>query len=543
MATAALFGNLFPFDEKEHNWTEFIEIYEHYFTANKITDNKMKVSILCANVGPNAYHIIKSLCLPDKPGEKTFEFITAAVKHHFKPKLSEASASLLFNSRYRKSTESVQMYVAELRRLAVPCNFGEFLNRALKDRFIAGINDMEIQQKILATPDEDLTFTKAFQIAEAHESARRNVMEMQKGAGSEETTVNKVHHSHKPLGGEDPPTPGKAKENSNDGHQRQGPQKSNKQGMDGRDSPGGRKCFRCNGFHDPSACWYKDQSCHNCRKKGHAKRACRSGNSITHVTVEAYTENNDSEGGPEEMYHIRNPVEKVPPIIVNLEVDGVPIEFELDTGSPYTLISEQTARKLSSFKEMKPSNLDLTSFTGHKLKVLGTMDTTIRYHDNTCTVPIIVTDHKKVNLAGRDIVDKFSVISVNHLGGSLTLETVLGRHQDLFRVELGKMKGTQAKIIVDTNASPIFYKPRPLPYAMKGKVISEIDKLVEQDVIEPVTQSDWAAPVVPVLKPNGEVRMCGDYKVTVNKVSKVEQYPIPTLEELTVQIAGGDCVP
>ena len=74
---------------------------------------------------------------------------------------------------------------------------------------------------------------------------------------------------------------------------------------------------------------------------------------------------------------------------------------------------------------------------------------------------------------------------------------------------------------------------------MKSKVVTEIDRLVEENIIEPVSHSDWAAPVVPVLKLNGEIRFFGDYKVTINKVSNVEQYPIPTLEELTSQIAAG----
>jgi transposase InsO family protein len=74
---------------------------------------------------------------------------------------------------------------------------------------------------------------------------------------------------------------------------------------------------------------------------------------------------------------------------------------------------------------------------------------------------------------------------------------------------------------------------------MKKKVEDEIARLEKDGVIEPVKFSDWAAPIVPVLKPNGQVRICGDYSVTVNKVSKLEQYPIPTLEDLIAQLGKG----
>ena len=122
-------GTLAQFNEND-NWDEYCEICEHFFEANGITDDKLKVSILCSNVGGATYHLIKNLSLPKKPNEQTFAELSKLVKTHFKPKMSEASASLQFNTRIRKHDETVQMYVAELRRMAALCNFGEFLDRA-----------------------------------------------------------------------------------------------------------------------------------------------------------------------------------------------------------------------------------------------------------------------------------------------------------------------------------------------------------------------------------------------------------------------------
>ena len=51
--------------------------------------------------------------------------------------------------------------------------------------------------------------------------------------------------------------------------------------------------------------------------------------------------------------------------------------------------------------------------------------------------------------------------------------------------------------------------------------------------------AEWVAPIVPVTKPNGSVRICGDYKVTVNKVAKLETYPLPRMEDLFASLAGG----
>ena len=141
MANATpIIGQILPFKEGD-NWKDYTEILDHFFAANSITDEKKKVAILCSSVGTGTYHLIKTLCLPKKPDENTFEEISTLVDNHLKPKLSEASASMIFYSRNRQKGETVQIYLASLRSLAKPCNFGQFLDRALRDKCIVCVND------------------------------------------------------------------------------------------------------------------------------------------------------------------------------------------------------------------------------------------------------------------------------------------------------------------------------------------------------------------------------------------------------------------
>ena len=69
---------------------------------------------------------------------------------------------------------------------------------------------------------------------------------------------------------------------------------------------------------------------------------------------------------------------------------------------------------------------------------------------------------------------------------------------------------------------------------------AEIDRQVEMGILEPVQFSEWATPVVPVSKADGSVRLCGDYKVTVNQETKVDTYPLPRIEDIHASLAGGE---
>ena len=78
-----------------------------------------------------------------------------------------------------------------------------------------------------------------------------------------------------------------------------------------------------------------------------------------------------------------------------------------------------------------------------------------------------------------------------------------------------------------------------MPFALRQKIEAELDRLEKQGVIKPVQFSDWAAPIVPVIKRDGTVQICGDYKLIVNKAVKLEVYSLPRIKDLFLSLAGG----
>ena len=61
-----------------------------------------------------------------------------------------------------------------------------------------------------------------------------------------------------------------------------------------------------------------------------------------------------------------------------------------------------------------------------------------------------------------------------------------------------------------------------------------------QVIYKKVEYSRWAAPIVPVVKDTGSVRLCGDYKQTINQAAPCDNYPIPKTEDLFATLEGGE---
>ena len=109
---------------------------------------------------------------------------------------------------------------------------------------------------------------------------------------------------------------------------------------------------------------------------------------------------------------------------------------------------------------------------------------------------------------------------------SLTLNKVIEEQYEVFQDELELMTEYKAKLAVKPGVKSIFVRPRLVLFALREPVERELEQLEAAGVIEKVNHSYWAAPIVAVPKGDGQICICGDYKVTVNHSLDVEAYPM-----------------
>ena len=83
-----------------------------------------------------------------------------------------------FFCRSQQDSESVSQFVAELRKLSEFCEFGDTLDVMLRDRLVCGVRNQKLQQRLLAV--SNLTFTKAFGIAQTAELSEQNAKDLQR---------------------------------------------------------------------------------------------------------------------------------------------------------------------------------------------------------------------------------------------------------------------------------------------------------------------------------------------------------------------------
>ena len=175
------------------------------------------------------------------------------------------------------------------------------------------------------------------------------------------------------------------------------------------------------------------------------------------------------------------------------------------------------------------------------MDVLGSAVVTVQYGEQQVILPLVIAKGGGQSLFGRNWLEK---VKLNwpaiHQVQESPLNSILAQHQAIFQEGLGTLVGFYAQIQIDPSTTPKFCKAKTVLYAYKALVNKELDRLLDKDILTSMQFADWVAPIVPVLKSDKQsIRICGDFKRTVNQASEVDKYPIPKIEDLFTSLAGG----
>ncbi|XP_048485339.1 keratin, type II cytoskeletal 2 epidermal-like [Plutella xylostella] len=293
-------GKLAEFQVRGGTWSSYVDRLEMYYKVNKISAD-LKLPILIASMGDEAYELLVNLACPSKPSDITYEAACDLLRDHLQPSPSVWAERFRFRQRRQSAEENVSGYVAALKKAARLCNFGDKLNDNLRDQLVCGLRSDVIRQRLFAE-DDTLTFTNAVKLATSLEAAEINAAAVEApgasgggGGGGAASSGGAVHalelaqqgrargpqrgggggagggpHSSRGAGSYSSSGAGGAAFNGADGWR----QSRGHEAVTAA-APGRGACRACGARnHSENSCRFRDYVCSRCRETGHLRRVC-----------------------------------------------------------------------------------------------------------------------------------------------------------------------------------------------------------------------------------------------------------------------------
>ncbi|KAJ0172395.1 hypothetical protein K1T71_001098 [Dendrolimus kikuchii] len=519
-------GKLEPFNLNSKQWPAYIRRVNQYILLNDIKA-ELKVPMLITVVGEATYALMCDLCSPDFPEDKNYDELVSLVTNHLEPQRSEIAERHVFRLRRQRVGEPLTEYLQALKHLAATCNFGRCkkcstLDENLRDQFVSGLHSDAMRSRIFA--EKKIQYKEAVELALALEAAEKHA----------EVSGNTTPGTTSGAGGE----AGEGLHYARPGRGRA--ERAGRRAAGASGAAPAQACWRCGKAHRADLCRYKNYNCDECNQRGHLKVMCKK------VKKSGERDNRrhnyvSGEDDSDDLYNIVVTADGSRPYFVKLIIDSNQIECEIDTGSRISAISDRMYNLRFSHKVIKPDNAILRSYSGSRIESLGYIKVDVSLGGvNLKSMPLYIIKGGARPLLGREWMRalKISQIRLNEISEDGYVSQLRSEYPEVFSDKLGTCK--QKIRLQVTDHEPVYVRARPVPLALRGRVEAELDRLQADGTIYRVDYSEYGTPIVPVVKSNGDIRICGDYKITINPKLKRDFYPLPRIEELFAALSGGE---
>lgn len=488
-------GDLTSLGSRWEKWKRALEIF---LLAISVEDHAKKRATLLHSGGlalQEIYYNLPGAHVETTDGVDVFKIAISKLDEYFSPKQSFLYERHMFRLMKQEPDEKFDKFVVRLRHQSKKCKFSD-ANENLVDQITEKCTSAKLRKKILLLGDT-VTIEKIITEANALETVERQLTNFD--GKPINCNINKIDV------------------------------KTNKSQPD---------CFRCgSGLHksDSKSCPALDKTCRKCGFRGHFQRHCRTKaskrkNILNHSdNPKRFKENTNktavlkptkNESTVDYIFHLDDDSE------ICCQVGGVALKMLIDSGSKCNIINDQTWEylKQSSVKvsnqNANPDKILMAYGSKEPLKILGSFESSIHVGQECQTATFYVVRNGTRNLLGKD-----TSLALNILKLGVSINTVSYN-------QFPKFKNIELDIAIDSTIRPVCQPIRRVPIPLENKINEKIDELLKLDIIEAVNQpSAWVSPVVPVMKNDGDVRLCVDMRCA-NKAIERENHPLPTMNQL-----------
>ena len=165
--------------------------------------------------------------------------------------------------------------------------------------------------------------------------------------------------------------------------------------------------------------------------------------------------------------------------------------------SPISAISSDYYSKYFAHAlKIKKTPRVFRSYTGDSILPLGTLNVNVEFKNKKNILELFVLPGTSTPIIGRDWLSLLKIVDNNKLDKCVSVNKIeeiqskiLKEFDDVFSNELGTYIKKKCKLYLNDNAQPVVKRPRPLPYAIRGKVEAELERLVKEGLLTPVESS------------------------------------------------------
>ena len=469
------------FDVKDQHslanrWEKWLRGFEYLVVGRDITKCEQKKALLLHLAGPDVQDIFETLAVPQpREGEEVNAYNQAVemLSAYFRPKKNTTYERHLFRAITQEHNESFDQFLTKLKQQAKLCDFQAQEETNIKDQIVDKcINPSNLRRKILEKGDDFpladiINLAKSMEITAVQNKVYENKAVLQ---------VNKVQQKTR-----------------QETYEQKNPSKKI------------MKCFRCgkvDHLSKDSQCPARKSTCKKCGHSGHWAKYCKTKNT-TFMNHKAKV--NQVNQGKDEDYAFT--VQNCKLLTVECSVGGVDLPLIVDSGASINIIDNPTWNDLKS-KGIKcistKANECLYAYGQTKpLTVCGKFQTVVSKGEKNIKAEFLVFEGKGKPLLGYKTCQELGILSfsVNNVS--------VEQHQTI--------KGVKVTIPIEKHAELPFCRARPIPYGLKDQVKERLVKMEKEGIISKVESAKNASAMVVVPKASGGIRLCGDYKQTINK--------------------------
>lgn len=507
------------------NFKTFREEVLIYFSATE-TEKKPKlvqVARLKNLLGSEALKLYKTLN-PDEENDETVLSILNVLGEHCLPQKNEIVDIFNFFTRKQQSNEPFEKFYADLKHLIKPCGFGDQEKKLLRAQIVLGIKSKNMKERLLR---EDISLEKTISYCKSVETAETNIQEMERKVKNT-VELNEVVNS--------------------DGEQDDEHGQINTVNNMNLAKPGNRNvvqykqhrksCTRCGYTHDKNCPAY-GKTCNKCQKPNHFATMCRTNRFSSSNKEVKQCQNLDFNIEENHTYSVSSITQSVNQIKSwneVIKVEGVNLQFKLDTGAEVNVLPLSFIRDNKLYPKLEKCNVRLQAFGGFVVEPVGKIKCLVESKRKLCNVEFLIVKYCQNPIIGLNACIELDLIKKVESLDNKDKSEVYAQNREVFD-GLGCFPDS-CTIRLDQNAKPKISAARRIPLKIRDQFKVTLENLVKKEIITPVSEPvEWVNNVVIVEKPNGSLRICID-PIELNKYIIREKYTIPTLEELAPKLSN-----